>query len=240
MTYTTGELAGLCGVSVRTVQYYDNRGVISPSLFTEGGRRLYTEDDLARMKLICYLRELDLSLNSIVEILKEDHSENVITLILAEQEAILSDEIAEKKEKLSGLNALRELLKKTDCVTPEAIGSVAQMMETKKQLKKMRMTMLVSSIPFGILEVVGIVLWAVNGIWWPFAVYALLGVPWAVFVSRYYFKRVAYICPVCSRVFHPRFKEMFWANHTMKTRKLHCPHCHHKGFCVETYHRRDE
>ena len=29
--YTTGELAKRCGVSVRTVQYYDNRGVLVPS-----------------------------------------------------------------------------------------------------------------------------------------------------------------------------------------------------------------
>lgn len=39
--YTTGEIAKLCGVSVRTVQYYDTRGVLMPSELSEGGRRLY-------------------------------------------------------------------------------------------------------------------------------------------------------------------------------------------------------
>ena len=33
----------------------------------------------------------------------------------------------------------------------------------------------------------------------------------------------------------PTFKEMFWAVHTVKTRKLTCPHCNRKGYCVETY-----
>ena len=42
--YTTGEIAKLCGVSVRTVQYYDTRGILAPSELTEGGRRLYSED----------------------------------------------------------------------------------------------------------------------------------------------------------------------------------------------------
>ena len=28
--YTTGEIAKLCGVSVRTVQYYDERGILTP------------------------------------------------------------------------------------------------------------------------------------------------------------------------------------------------------------------
>ena len=43
--YTTGEMAKLCGVTVRTVQYYDTRGILIPSEISEGGRRLYSEDD---------------------------------------------------------------------------------------------------------------------------------------------------------------------------------------------------
>ena len=39
--YTTGEIARLCGVTVRTVQYYDSRGILTPSELTDGGRRLY-------------------------------------------------------------------------------------------------------------------------------------------------------------------------------------------------------
>ena len=55
--YTTGEIAKLCGVSVRTVQYYDTRGILVPNELTEGGRRLYSEDDLKRMKIICLDRK---------------------------------------------------------------------------------------------------------------------------------------------------------------------------------------
>ena len=62
--YTTGELAKLCGVTVRTVQYYDTRGILIPSSLSEGGRRLYSEDDVKRMKVICFLRELDLPINA--------------------------------------------------------------------------------------------------------------------------------------------------------------------------------
>ena len=50
--YTTGEIAKLCGVSVRTVQYYDDRGILIPSELSEGGRRLYTEDDLKRIATV--------------------------------------------------------------------------------------------------------------------------------------------------------------------------------------------
>ena len=47
--YTTGEIAKLCGVSVRTVQYYDERGILIPSELSEGGRRLYSEDDYKKI-----------------------------------------------------------------------------------------------------------------------------------------------------------------------------------------------
>ena len=48
--YTTGEVAKFCGVSVRTVQYYDTRNILVPTELSEGGRRLYSEDDLKKMK----------------------------------------------------------------------------------------------------------------------------------------------------------------------------------------------
>ena len=46
--YTTGEMAKACGVTVRTVQFYDQKGILIPSALSEGGRRLYSEDDLRR------------------------------------------------------------------------------------------------------------------------------------------------------------------------------------------------
>ena len=47
--YTTGELAKECGITVRTVQFYDQRGILVPSALTEGGRRLYSEEDLKKL-----------------------------------------------------------------------------------------------------------------------------------------------------------------------------------------------
>ena len=69
--YTTGEIAKLCGVSVRTVQYYDTRAILTPSELSEGGRRLYSEDDLRRLKVICFLRSIDLPINTIRQLLQE-------------------------------------------------------------------------------------------------------------------------------------------------------------------------
>ena len=46
-TCATGKFAALYGVSVRTVQYYDEKDLLPPSGLTEGGRRIYTEADAA-------------------------------------------------------------------------------------------------------------------------------------------------------------------------------------------------
>ena len=76
--YTTGEIAKLCGVSVRTVQYYDTRGILTPSELSEGGRRLYSENDFKRMKIICFLRNAGIPINSIKELLSEDDPGSVV------------------------------------------------------------------------------------------------------------------------------------------------------------------
>ena len=80
--YTTGEVAKLCGVTVRTVQYYDARGILLPSELSEGGRRLYTDDDVRRMRIICFLRELGLSLDAISQLLSEEDPGSVIELLV--------------------------------------------------------------------------------------------------------------------------------------------------------------
>ena len=81
-TYTTGEIAKLCEITVRTVQYYDKQNVIHPSALTEGGRRIYSEEDLQKMRLVCMLRQLGLSLNTIKKIFYEENTEKVIYLFL--------------------------------------------------------------------------------------------------------------------------------------------------------------
>ena len=95
--YTTGEIAKLAGITVRTVQYYDSRGILMPSDFSEGGRRLYTEKDLKKLKLICFLRELDIPINSISEILSSENAEKVVSLLLEQQLLVLQEELAAKE-----------------------------------------------------------------------------------------------------------------------------------------------
>ena len=233
--YTTGELAKFCGVTVRTVQYYDTRGILIPSGLSEGGRRLYSEDDLRRMKIICFLRELDLPIDAISQILKEEHSEKVISLLIEQQEKALSDEISDKEAKLEKLRELKNGLKRQTAFSLEAIGDIAVIMEGKKKLKRMRWMMILTGTPVTALQWFSIIFWIVRDVWWPFVVWVLVAAVWGTLVSRYYFNHVKYICPECHTVFSPTLKEAFFANHTPTARKLTCTSCGHKGFCVEVW-----
>lgn len=238
--YTTGEIAKLCGVSVRTVQYYDSRNILVPSELSEGGRRLYSEDDLKRMRIICFLREAGVPINSIGELFAEEHPEKVISILLDQQEQTLREELEEQQKKLSIVETIKRELKEVKNFSVESIGDIAFVMKNKNKLRKMRWLMVLTGIPVTALQWVSIVLWITHGLWWLFAIWACVAIPWGIVVSINYFKRVAYICPECHEVFRPRFKEVFWAYHTPKMRRLTCPKCGHRGLCVEVYAEKED
>ena len=233
--YTTGELARQCGVTVRTVQFYDQRKILIPSALTEGGRRLYSEEDLKKMKIICFLRDTGLSLDTIGRLLAEEDPGSVIAVLLEQQKQILQEEIAERREKLDKLDELRNGLKDVPSFSVEAIGDIAVMMENKKKLNAVHRNLLLAGLPVSLLQLAGILLWIFKGIWWVFVLYVAVAIPCGIWASRYYFRKTAYICPQCHEVFRPAFREAFWARHTRKTRKLTCTKCGHHGFCVETW-----
>ena len=233
--YTTGEIAKLCGVSVRTVQYYDDRGILIPSELSEGGRRLYSESDLRRMRIICFLREAGLPINSISSLLAEENPKSIISVLLEQQEQVLREELSERQAKLDLIEGIRRELKELETFSVESIGDIAHVMKQKDKLSKMRWTMVLTGIPVSVLQWTSIVLWITHGLWWLFVAWALIAIPWGIVVSAYYFKQVAYICPECHEVFRPKLKDSFWAYHTPKMRRLICPKCARHGLCVEVY-----
>ena len=232
--YTTGKLARLCGVTVRTVQYYDTRGILTPTELSEGGRRLYTDGDLRQLRIICFLRDMGLPIDAIAQLLAEKEPARVIELLLEQQEQALRQELAQSQSRLEKLSELRRQVRQQAQFSVESIGDIAYLMERRAQLKRVHTTLLLAGIPMSLLEVTGIVLWIVTGIWWPFVIYLLLAVPFGILISRYYFRRVAYLCPQCHTVFRPALKEAFFARHTPSARKLTCTCCGYHGFCVET------
>ena len=233
--YTTGEIAKLCGVSVRTVQYYDSRGILVPSQLSEGGRRLYSDDDLSRMKTICFLRDLGLSINSIGDFLSHDEPGKVLSMLLDQREKELKHEVSRLRANLDTIEGMRRELKNSEGFALDSISDIAAIMSGKKKLKRFRRLAVLIGIPVAALQWFSIFNWIFTGIWWPFVLWLCLALVYGIAVSRVYFKSVDYICPQCHTQFKPRIREAFWANHNSRLRKLHCPNCGHHGWCVEVW-----
>lgn len=62
---TVGEVAKKMGVTVRALQYYDREGVFSPSCISDGGRRLYSDNDIVKLHQILTLKSLGFSFDEI-------------------------------------------------------------------------------------------------------------------------------------------------------------------------------
>jgi len=65
------EVAGLTGISVRTLHYYDEIGLLRPNQTTPAGYRIYNEDNLDTLQQILLFREMGLPLGKIKEILSD-------------------------------------------------------------------------------------------------------------------------------------------------------------------------
>ena len=92
------EFADFTGVSVRTLHYYDEIGLLKPSMVDENnGYRFYDEKSLLRMQEILFYRELDFPLKSIFNILSSPSYDK--QKALAEQKKLLTL----KKERLERL-----------------------------------------------------------------------------------------------------------------------------------------
>lgn len=72
MRYSIGEFSKKTGLTIRTLHYYDEIGVLKPSFVTEKGRRFYSEPDLMVLQKIVTMKFLGYSLEQIKDFLKED------------------------------------------------------------------------------------------------------------------------------------------------------------------------
>lgn len=70
--YTAGELAKLAGVSLRTIRFYDVKGLLKPVSYSEAGYRYYNQDSVSRLQRILMFKYLGFSLQKIEEMLYDE------------------------------------------------------------------------------------------------------------------------------------------------------------------------
>lgn len=95
--YTVKKLAELAGVSVRTLHYYDEIGLLKPTSVGENGYRHYSDESLFRLQQILFYRELDLDLMQIKKVI-EDKNFDLVTALQSHRHIL--------QEKIERLNVL--------------------------------------------------------------------------------------------------------------------------------------
>lgn len=104
---TVGEVAKKMDISVRTLQYYDKEGLLSPSAESDGGRRLYTDKDLIQLHQILSLKHVGFSLDDIKNRLVSLDTPAEVADVLTEQAAAIRAKIDSLSEILQELEALK-------------------------------------------------------------------------------------------------------------------------------------
>lgn len=234
-TYTTGELAKSAGVSVRTLQYYDQKDLLKPTATTEGGRRIYTEADAETLKLILLLKSMGLKLAAIREILTSDNAQPILELLLAEQAKRLTHDRDQATAQLRTVTAVQKSLTGAAGVALKSIKDMDRLMNNRQALKRVHVRLIIGGLLMDALEIAGLVYSWTTGNWWVFAGVMVVAIVVAAGLSHHYFQQVAYTCPHCHTTFKPRFWQAFWAGHSPRTRKLTCPHCGQTDYCVEVF-----
>ncbi len=106
--YSIGELTRQVGLSQRTIRYYEEIGLLHSVRRIENGKRIYTDDDIRRLKFINRLKVLGLSLAEMVELEKiyriQRNNREVIPKLLS----ILDERASQIDDRIGQLMALKK------------------------------------------------------------------------------------------------------------------------------------
>ena len=103
---TVKDLSRLTGLSVRTLHYYDEIGLLAPAEVSEAGYRLYDDKAVERLQRILYFREFNLPLKEIKRIL-DDPDLDMEQMLLSQRELLNA-----KRERLERLvSSMDEILR---------------------------------------------------------------------------------------------------------------------------------
>ena len=104
---TVGEVAKKMGVTVRALQYYDREGLFSPSCISEGGRRLYNDEDIVRLHQILTLKSLGFSFDEIKNGLTDINTPEKAVAALTEQSKTIQSQINSLTQSLRAIETLK-------------------------------------------------------------------------------------------------------------------------------------
>lgn len=234
-TYTTGEVAKICNISVRTVQYYDQQKVISPTMIDSNGRRIYTQKDLSKFQLVCLYKELGFPLKDIKLIIDSNQDHSIILNLLTMQQIQLEQEISKKIEQKNKLIALHDEITNYKSLSITNQKELTELLLKKHQHQKITLLTVILTFTFGILSIICLIVSTRFGGFYPYLALALIIILLLILVY-FHSAQNAYICPNCCKKFTINlFKDLVTLNNGKKGKYLRCPYCHQRNWTIETF-----
>lgn len=117
MVYTVKQVAELSGVSVRTLHFYDETGLLKPAYVGANGYRFYEEPQLLTLQQILFYRELELELKQIKQVLGRAEFERVAALESHRQ--VLEEKLTRTRSLLGTIDKTIAHLKGREQMTTE-------------------------------------------------------------------------------------------------------------------------
>src|SRR5512134_1146241 len=106
-TYSIGELSRMVNLTQRTIRYYEEIGLLHSVRRIENGKRVYTDDDVRRLKFINRLKVLGLSLAEMVELEKIHRKQRNNREIIPKLIVLLDERADQIDERIHQLTALK-------------------------------------------------------------------------------------------------------------------------------------
>lgn len=119
MDYTVNQLATLSGVTIRTLRFYDEIGLLKPAFIAENGYRYYQEKELLKLQQILFFRELGFELKQIQEILGKSDFDQMKAL--ESQKKVLKEKAKRMGELMNTIDKTINYLKGKQTMTEQEL-----------------------------------------------------------------------------------------------------------------------
>ncbi|WP_251575714.1 MerR family transcriptional regulator [Limosilactobacillus agrestimuris] len=235
--YSIGEVAKKLKMTPRAIRFYEEKNLVTPDSIGKNGYRYYQEKQIQKLELVNYLRELDFSISQIKSLFNDQCASDSLQLLFRKQISENEKEILLLKQRQKQLQRLVQTVT-TRKMNLNDFTNIAQIMKKEAILTKLRSRTLF----FGLIliELIGVASAYYFGradyfdaMILSIIVMLILVIFLSAFLTKYYYSQVQYICPNCGTKFIPSLARFTFSPHTPKFRKLECPNCHHKSYCLE-------
>lgn len=119
--YRIGELAQSCQIKTDTLRFYEKHGLLTPSMRSEAGYRLYTEADASRLRFILRAKAVGFTLNEITDLLSIELDK--ANKACADVKEVVESKLADVEAKIAELMHFKKSLQRLSnacCGGPES------------------------------------------------------------------------------------------------------------------------